>query len=68
MDFVLYNTLLSMCVDLGEVEQLFEDMKKTKDRGRPDNWSYTMMINIYGRGGKEERALELFEEMLGEWS
>ena len=67
MDFILYNTLLSMCADLGlkeESEQLFEDMKRRKDRGRPDNWSYTAMINIYGSGGKAERALELFEEML----
>jgi len=67
MDFILYNTLLSMCADIGleeEAEKLFEDMKKRKGRGRPDNWSYTAMINIYGSGGKAERALELFEEML----
>ncbi|XP_008786296.2 pentatricopeptide repeat-containing protein At5g46580, chloroplastic [Phoenix dactylifera] len=67
MDFILYNTLLSMCADLGleeEAEKLFEDMKRPERGTRPDNWSYTAMINIYGSGGKAERALELFEEML----
>lgn len=67
VDFILYNTLLSMCADVGleeEAEQLFEEMKNRKGRGRPDNWSYTAMINIYGSGGKAERALELFDEML----
>lgn len=67
VDFILHNTLLSMCADLGleeEAEELFGDMKRGKGGGRPDNWSYTAMINIYGSGGKPERALELFEEML----
>ncbi|XP_043695190.1 pentatricopeptide repeat-containing protein At5g46580, chloroplastic [Telopea speciosissima] len=65
MDFILYNTLLSMCADLGlekEAEKLFEDMKQSEEC-RPDSWSYTAMLNIYGSGGKVERALELFEEM-----
>lgn len=69
MDFILYNTLLSMCADLGleaEAEKLFDDMKGSAVRGgpRPDSWSYTAMINIYASGGKAERAMELFEEML----
>lgn len=65
-DFILYNTLLSMCADLGleeEAEKLFKDMKKSGGC-RPDSWSYTAMINIYGSLGKAERALELFEEMI----
>ncbi|XP_072959005.1 pentatricopeptide repeat-containing protein At5g46580, chloroplastic [Typha angustifolia] len=67
MDFILYNTLLSMCADLGleeEAEKLFGDMKQSEAGVRPDNWSYSAMINIYSSGGKAERALELFEEML----
>lgn len=67
VDFILYNTLLNMCAELGleeEAEELFEDMKRSNGRGRPDNWSYTAMINIYANGGKADRALELFEEML----
>lgn len=67
MDFILYNTLLSMCADLGleeEAEELFEDMKRRRSGPRPDNWSYTAMINIYGSGGKPERALEMFDEMI----
>ncbi|XP_020096281.1 pentatricopeptide repeat-containing protein At5g46580, chloroplastic [Ananas comosus] len=69
MDFILYNTLLSMCADLGledEAEKLFDEMKRSEGgRAQPDSWSYSAMINIYGCGGKAERALEVFEEMLG---
>ncbi|KAK9120687.1 hypothetical protein Syun_018304 [Stephania yunnanensis] len=54
MDFILYNSLLSMCADLGLVEEgerLFEEMKKsTEGSCRPDSWSYTAMLNIYGSG------------------
>ena len=56
-----------MCADLGLDRRLSSCLriwKRRKDRRRPDNWSYTAMINIYGSGGKAERALELFEEML----
>ncbi|KAJ4953843.1 hypothetical protein NE237_030675 [Protea cynaroides] len=65
MDFILYNTLLSMCADLGleeEAEKLFDDMKQSEEC-RPDSWSYTAMLNVYGSGGKVEKAMELFEEM-----
>ncbi|KAL2901465.1 hypothetical protein RDABS01_026547 [Bienertia sinuspersici] len=65
MDFILYNTLLSMCADLGleeEAERLFDDMKQS-EHCRPDSFSYTAMLNIYGSGGKVDRAMELFEEM-----
>uniref|UniRef100_A0A1D1XR71 Pentatricopeptide repeat-containing protein At5g46580, chloroplastic n=1 Tax=Anthurium amnicola TaxID=1678845 RepID=A0A1D1XR71_9ARAE len=67
MDFILYNTLLSMCADVGleeEAEKLFADMKAS-ERCRPDSFSYTAMINIYSSGGKPDRAKELFDEMLG---
>ncbi|OMO93176.1 hypothetical protein COLO4_17074 [Corchorus olitorius] len=65
LDFILYNTLLSMCADIGlveEAEQLFMDMKKS-EHCRPDSWSYTAMLNIYGSGGNVIKAMELFEEM-----
>ncbi|XP_010275281.1 PREDICTED: pentatricopeptide repeat-containing protein At5g46580, chloroplastic [Nelumbo nucifera] len=65
MDFILYNTLLSMCADLGleeEAERLFEDMKQS-EQCSPDSWSYTAMLNIYGSAGKVDKAIELFEEM-----
>ncbi|URD80744.1 PPR repeat [Musa troglodytarum] len=67
VDFILYNTLLSMCADLGledEAEKLFEDMRRPDRYARPDSWSYTAMINIYGSGGKPDRAVKMFEEML----
>lgn len=69
VDFILYNTLLSMCADLGlvaEAEKLFDDMKRSGKRGgtRPDSWSYTAMINTYTSSAKPEKAMELFEEMM----
>ncbi|KAL0331298.1 UNVERIFIED_CONTAM: Pentatricopeptide repeat-containing protein, chloroplastic [Sesamum angustifolium] len=65
MDFILYNTLLSMCADLGlveEAERLFEDMKGS-EKCKPDSWSYTAMLNIYGSGGNVDKAMDLFKEM-----
>ncbi|KAD7479036.1 hypothetical protein E3N88_02172 [Mikania micrantha] len=65
MDFILYNTLLSMCADLGlqeEAEKLFEDMKGSENC-KPDSWSYTAMLNIYGSGGNVEKAMTLFDQM-----
>lgn len=65
MDFILYNTLLNMCADIGleeEAEKLFQDMKQSK-HCRADSWSYTAMLNIYGSGRKVDKAMELFEEM-----
>ncbi|KAK1422829.1 hypothetical protein QVD17_18118 [Tagetes erecta] len=68
MDFILYNTLLSMCADLGlqeEAENLFDDMKQSENC-KPDSWSYTAMLNIYGSGGNVEKAMALFEQMSNE--
>ncbi|XP_074264703.1 pentatricopeptide repeat-containing protein At5g46580, chloroplastic [Silene latifolia] len=65
MDFILYNTLLSMCADLGleeEAEKLFEDMKRS-NHCSPDGFTYTAMLNIYCSGGKVDRAMELFTDM-----
>ncbi|KAL6909595.1 hypothetical protein ACP4OV_001876 [Aristida adscensionis] len=68
-DNILCNTLLSMCADVGlvaEAEQLFGEMKDPEcdDVPKPDKWSYTAMINIYGSNGDADLALELFAEML----
>ncbi|XP_073298782.1 pentatricopeptide repeat-containing protein At5g46580, chloroplastic-like [Primulina huaijiensis] len=65
VDFILYNTLLSMCADLGLVEEgerLFEDMKGSQ-KSKPDSWSYTAMLNIYGSAGNVDKAMVLFKEM-----
>lgn len=65
MDFILYNTLLSMCADLGleeEAEGIFEDMKGSANL-KPDSWSYTAMLNIYASGGDVNKAMKVFEEM-----
>ncbi|CAL4920204.1 unnamed protein product [Urochloa decumbens] len=68
-DNILCNTLLSMCADVGlvaEAEQLFNEMKDPECTHvpKPDKWSYTAMINIYGSNGDTDRALHLFDEML----
>uniref|UniRef100_A0A0E0KLR2 Smr domain-containing protein n=1 Tax=Oryza punctata TaxID=4537 RepID=A0A0E0KLR2_ORYPU len=68
-DNILCNTLLSMCADVGlvgEAEQLFSEMKDPElgDVPKPDKWSYTAMINIYGSSGDAGRALQLFAEMV----
>ncbi|XP_062213918.1 pentatricopeptide repeat-containing protein At5g46580, chloroplastic-like [Phragmites australis] len=68
-DNILCNTLLSMCADVGlvaEAEQLFNEMKDPEchDVPKPDKWSYTALINIYGSNGDADRALQLFAEML----
>lgn len=65
MDFILYNTLLNMCADVGlleEAETLFRDMKQS-EHCKPDSWSYTAMLNIYGSEGAVDKAMKLFEEM-----
>ncbi|RDY09744.1 Pentatricopeptide repeat-containing protein, chloroplastic, partial [Mucuna pruriens] len=65
MDFILYNTLLNMCADVGlveEAETLFRDMKQSQHCS-PDSWSYTAMLNIYGSQGDVDKAMKLFEEM-----
>lgn len=66
MDQILYNTILTMCTDLetdSEAERIFEDMKRSA-KWRPDKWTYSVMIKLYCRRGKSERAWQLlFEEM-----
>lgn len=65
MDFILYNTLLNMCADVGlveEAETLFRDMKQS-EHCKPDSWSYTAMLNIYGSQGDVDKAMRLFDEM-----
>ncbi|KAK8916444.1 Pentatricopeptide repeat-containing protein [Platanthera zijinensis] len=67
MDFILYNTLLTMCADLGleeDAEKLFDEMRHSAKGPRPDSFSYTAMIRIYASGGKADRALKVFDEML----
>lgn len=66
VDLRMYNTLLSMFADLGqeeEVERLFEEMRES-EHCIPDNYSYTALVNVYAHGGKVDKAVELFKEML----
>ncbi|XP_078438439.1 pentatricopeptide (PPR) repeat-containing protein [Wolffia australiana] len=66
VDLILYNTLLSMCADVGlepEAERLFADMKAA-NAPPPDGFSYTAMVNVYASAGRADRAREVFHEML----
>lgn len=65
-DLILYNTLLSMCADIGRIEEavmLFEEMGMSENC-KPDSWSYTSMINIYTSLGQVEEATRMFNEMM----
>ncbi|XP_058224318.1 pentatricopeptide repeat-containing protein At5g46580, chloroplastic [Rhododendron vialii] len=65
MDYILCNTLLSMCADLGleeDAERLFDDMKGSMTF-KPNSWSYTAMLNTYGSLGNVDKAMKLFDEM-----
>ena len=61
VDRILYNTLLSMCADVGleeEAEKLFGEMTA------PDSFSYTAMVNVYASAGRADKAREIFRQML----
>lgn len=63
---VLYNTLLSMCGDIGFVDEaiaIFEDIKMSKDC-QPDTRTYSSLITIFSRYGKVSMAEAMLEEML----
>ncbi|KAJ1694677.1 hypothetical protein LUZ63_011375 [Rhynchospora breviuscula] len=66
MDQILYNTILTMCADLGmesEAEKIFEEMKQSY-KWLPDKWTYSVMIKLYCRRSKSDCAWKLlFEEM-----
>ncbi|KAJ4785361.1 Pentatricopeptide repeat-containing protein [Rhynchospora pubera] len=66
MDQILYNTILTMCADLGmesEAEKIFEEMKQSY-KCLPDKWTYSVMIKLYCRRSKSDCAWKLlFEEM-----
>ncbi|KAK1412372.1 hypothetical protein QVD17_33573 [Tagetes erecta] len=63
---VLYNTLLSMCSDIGFVDEamaIFEDIKISKDC-QPDTRTYSSLITILSRYGRVSEAEATLEEML----
>ncbi|GAB2273588.1 hypothetical protein Dimus_008376 [Dionaea muscipula] len=67
-DEVSYCAVLDVYGKLGkseeeEAERLFEDMKQSENC-TPDSFSFTAMINVYADGGKVDKAMELYEEML----
>ncbi|KAI3745441.1 hypothetical protein L1987_58553 [Smallanthus sonchifolius] len=63
---VLYNTLLSMCADVGFVDEaveIFEDMKTCTDY-KPDSWTYSSMITIFSCYGKVIEAEAMLKDMM----
>ncbi|EEC74763.1 hypothetical protein OsI_10529 [Oryza sativa Indica Group] len=68
IDVVLYNMLLSMCADIGyveEAEEIFRDMKASMDsRSKPDSWSYSSMVTLYSCTGNVAGAEGILNEMV----
>ncbi|GLJ22539.1 hypothetical protein SUGI_0424290 [Cryptomeria japonica] len=65
-DMMLYNTLLGMCADLGLMEEaaaIFEEMSQS-DQCKPDQWSYTSMIDLYAKRCQIEEVNRTFSEMM----
>ncbi|GJS66025.1 pentatricopeptide repeat-containing protein [Tanacetum coccineum] len=66
LDNGLYNTLLSMCADVGFVDEavaIFEEMKRSKDC-QPDSRTFSTLITILSKYGKVSEAEATLEEML----
>ncbi|MFS7958714.1 putative tetratricopeptide-like helical domain superfamily [Helianthus anomalus] len=63
---VLYNTLLSMCADIGfidEAVELLDDMKSCTDC-KPNNWTYSSTITIFSCCVKVLEAETVLKEMV----
>ncbi|MFS7989158.1 putative tetratricopeptide-like helical domain superfamily, pentacotripeptide-repeat region of PRORP [Helianthus anomalus] len=63
---VLYNTLLSMCADIGffdEADELLDDMKSCTDC-KLDSWKYSSMITILSCCVKVVEAEAVLKEMV----
>ncbi|KAJ0502737.1 putative tetratricopeptide-like helical domain superfamily, pentacotripeptide-repeat region of PRORP [Helianthus annuus] len=63
---VLYNTLLSMCADIGFVDEavkLLDDMKSCADC-KPNNWTYSSTITIFSCCVKVVEAEAVLKEMV----
>ncbi|KAG6511003.1 hypothetical protein ZIOFF_029052 [Zingiber officinale] len=66
LDIILYNMLLSMCADVGSVDEavkIFNEMKELSNACKPDSWSYSAMITAYSCSGKVSEAESMLNEM-----
>lgn len=66
MNVILYNTVLSMCADVGytdEAIEVFNDMKASPTT-EPDSWTFSSMLTIYACGGQVEEAEATLTEMI----
>jgi pentatricopeptide repeat protein len=67
LDVILYNMLLSMCADVGlvnETREIFDEMKKLPEGCRPDDLSYSSIITAYSCKGQVSDAEQMFSEMV----
>ncbi|KAG6525204.1 pentatricopeptide repeat-containing protein ATP4 homolog, chloroplastic-like [Zingiber officinale] len=67
LDVILYNMLLSMCADVGLVDEavkIFNEMKGLSDESKPDSWSYSALITAYSCSGKVSEAETMLNNML----
>ncbi|KAI4981704.1 hypothetical protein ZWY2020_022196 [Hordeum vulgare] len=67
IDVVLYNMLLSMCADIGyveEAEEIFTDMKSSMDtKCKPDSRTYSSMVTLYSCTGNVPGVEAILKEM-----
>ncbi|GJR96224.1 pentatricopeptide repeat-containing protein [Tanacetum coccineum] len=66
LDNGIYSTLLSMCADVGFVDEavaIFEEMKRSKDC-QPNSRTFSTLITILSKYGKVSKAEATLEEML----
>ncbi|CAN1753097.1 Pentatricopeptide repeat-containing protein At4g16390, chloroplastic [Linum perenne] len=65
LNVVLYNTLFSMCADIGLIDEATEilgDMRSSDVE--PDNWTFSALITLYSTYGRVFEVENLLNEMV----
>lgn len=66
VDTVVYNSLLSLCAQMGSVdkgEEVYKELLKSKVC-QPDDWTWRTLVDMYVKGGKSEDAHLITKEMI----
>lgn len=67
VDTVVYNSFLSLCAQMGRVdegEKVHKDLLESKVC-QPDDWTWRTLVDMYVKGGKFENARCITKEMVG---
>ncbi|KAH0452325.1 hypothetical protein IEQ34_019624 [Dendrobium chrysotoxum] len=67
LNVVLYSMLLSLCADVGYIDEtveIFEEMKGLQDVCRPNSWSYSSFITVSSCAGNVEEAERMLDAMI----